>query len=66
MSKPFSFGRDPRVDEILTMICDGKLSRESARTALLNIGLEQFNEEYEHGNASERQARALNTSKLCP
>lgn len=66
MSKPFSFGRDPRVDEILAMIYDDKLSRECARIALLNIGLEQFSEEYEYGNASEKQSRPINTSKLCP
>lgn len=63
MSKPFSFGRDPRVDDILAMVYDGSLSRESARAALTNIGLEQFSEDYENGNARESETRPFNTSK---
>lgn len=64
MSKPFSFGRDPRVDEILSQLCSGEVSRDFARQALFNIGLEQFSEEYENGNASESEARQIIASKF--
>lgn len=64
MSKPFSFGRDPRVDDVLAMVYDGSMSRESARVVLTNIGLEQFSEDYEDGNASE--TRPFDTSKQRP
>lgn len=56
MSKPFSFGRDPRVDEILAQIRNGELSRDVARVTLTNIGLEQFSEDYD-GNAGKEQTR---------
>lgn len=48
-----SVGRDPRVDIILAQLHSGERSRDSALKALLEIGLEQFNEDYEIGNASE-------------
>jgi hypothetical protein len=63
MSKPFSCGRDPRVDEILAMVYEGSLSRESARTALTNIGLEQFSEDYENGDAIKSEARFIKTER---
>lgn len=63
MSKPFSYGRDPRVDEILAMVYEGSLSRESARIALTNIGLEQFSEDYEHGDAIKSETRFIKTQR---
>lgn len=59
MSKPFCFGRDPRVDEILAMLRAGLMPRDSARAALLHIGLEQFNEDYENGNANKEPAQPI-------
>lgn len=48
-----SVGRDPRVDIILAQLHDGEISRDFALKALVNIGLEQFDEDYEYGNASK-------------
>lgn len=56
MSKPFSFGRDPRVDEILAQMDKGQLSRDIALKALLQIGFEQFDEDYD-GNESKNESR---------
>lgn len=64
MSKPFSFGRDPRVDEILAMLRAGVIPHDSARAALLHIGLEQFNEDYENGYTIKEQTQQPHAPNL--
>lgn len=60
MSKPMSYGRDPRVDMILAQMHNGELSRDHALKLLLQIGLSQFDEDFENGDASE--TRQTNTT----
>lgn len=55
MSTPFSVGRDPRVDETLQRLHDGKLTHDDALRLLLNIGLEQFDEDYDGNTSKTRQ-----------
>ncbi len=55
MSTPFSVGRDPRVDETLQRLHDGKLTRDDALKLLLKIGLEQFDEDYNGNEGKTRQ-----------
>lgn len=55
------YGRDPRVDTILAQMHDGELSRDNALKALLQIGLSQFSEDFENGDASE--TRQTNTQQ---
>jgi hypothetical protein len=63
MTKPFSIGRDPRVDIILKQMREGALSHDDARKALTNIGLEQFSEDFD-GNASEGETRQTNAPQF--
>lgn len=55
MSTPFSVGRDPRVDETLQRLHDGKLTHDDALKLLLKIGLEQFDEDYNGNESKTRQ-----------